>query len=102
MRYVGAASRTARTIMPRMTFGPMLDLGLNPEACIRTVEGPLCPLFGVVCEIERFAFKRDNHPVALRATDCAIAAAFFCGAVFAPDCAGVLATSRAPPCAVAR
>src|SRR5262245_43193854 len=102
MKYIGTASRTASAIMPRMTFGPMLDLGLNPEACIRTVEGPLCPPLGVVCEIERFAFKPDTHLVALRATDCAAATAALCGAVFGPDCAGVLATARAPPCAVAR
>ena len=88
--------------MPRMTLGPMLDLGLNPDACIRTVEGPLCPPFGLPCEIERFAFKPDNQPVVLRATDCAIATAAFRGSVFGPDCAGGLATARAPPCAVDR
>src|SRR5262249_3575202 len=102
MKYIGTASRTASAIMPRMTFGPLLDLGLNPEACIRTVEGPLCPPLGVPCEIERFGFKPDNQPVALRATDCAISAAAFRCAVFGPDRAGVLTTARPPACGVDR
>src|SRR5262245_38747182 len=102
MKYIGTASRTARPIMPRMTFRPMLDLGLNPEACIRTVEGPLCPPPGWPCETERSGLKPDNQPVVLRAMDCAVPTAPFFAVVCPPVCAGVLAAVRATPCAVDR
>src|SRR5215475_5554747 len=87
-----------------MIFGLILDLGLNPDACIRTVEGPPCPWPppGEAGDIERFAFEKDDQFVTLRTMDCAAAEAAFCGVVCASICVGALAFARAPPCAVDR
>src|SRR5262249_38845580 len=110
MKYIGTASRMASAIIPRITFGLILDLGLNPEACIRTVEGPLCAPSGA-CVTERFPRDADIQFVTLRAIACADMTTPFCAVACAPPgalcplcppCEAVPAPARAPPCDLGR